>query len=119
MKFLWLSRHSLTQEQIKELQQYGYGEFVHHNPGVLQNARQVVELAWHYGADGIGLVAPGRIWCSLIYERPDGLEVYEAESRQAPELRKGEEPIPFVHVKFWRIMGDGVISDAGEPDAPL
>lgn len=118
-KFLWLSRHELTREQIMGLTALGYSEYETINPGVLTDAAQIVSAAHMHDADGIGLVAPGRIWIALLYARPADLEIYEAESRQAPELRVGDGPIPFTHVAWHRVMGDGTCCDAGEADPCL
>ncbi len=117
MKFLFLSRHQLTAEQIEDLRVMGYTDFESVNPGVLTRADDVIRLAREYGADGVGLVAPGRVWAELVYvarvhyednvgdpRGPLGFGLYEAESRQAPELRVGDGPIPFAHVKWHRVV---------------
>ena len=118
-KFLWLSRHELTREQTSGLAALGYAATETVNPGIIQDAARIVSLAAYHEADGVGLVAPGRIWVALISARPATLEVYEAESRQAPELRVGDGPIPFAHVAWHRVMGDGICCDAGEADPAL
>ena len=101
--FRFLSRHGLTEDQKQDLKNLGFSEFESKNPGIILSADEVINLA--QGADAIGLVAPGRIWGELIRRKSEfDFEIYEAESRQAPELRKGDEPIPFVHVKWHKVI---------------
>lgn len=66
MKFLFLSRHQLTNEQKKDLVSQGFTAFETVNPGVITSADDVIALATEHKADGVGLVAPGRIWAALV-----------------------------------------------------
>lgn len=107
-KFVFVSRHQLSEGQIEDLQKKGFVEFETVNPGVLPSdahaaAKAVLDIIDETSPDAIGLVAPGRVWTALsrtVWYTP----VYEAESRQAPELRKGDGAIPFVHVKWHRVI---------------
>ena len=103
MKFVFLSRHALTAEQKADLIEQGFTEFETVNPGVLSSAEDVLHLAHIHDAQGVGLVAPGRIWVALASYPDLDSSYYEAESRQAPELRVGDGPIPFVHVKWHKV----------------
>lgn len=113
MKFLFLSRHGLTAEQKADLTERGFTEFETVNPGVLTTSDDVVKvlIERNWDADGVGLVAPGRIWAGLIAHAQAAVEgeynfpsFWEAESRQAPELRVGDGPIPFCHVTWHRVI---------------
>ena len=113
MKFLFLSRHEMTAEQKADLVEKGFTEFETVNPGILATSDDVVNILiqGNWDADGVGLVAPGRIWVGLSAHSQAAVEgeynfpsFWEAESRQAPELRVGDGPIPFCHVTWHRVI---------------
>lgn len=108
MKFVFFSRHQLSESQISDLKDRGYDQFENVNPGTIASLDDVCEITANNPADGYGYVMPGRFWvglCQFMAANPDHkFAAYEAESRQAPELRVGDGPIPFVHVKWHRLI---------------
>lgn len=122
MKFVFIGRHNLTDDQKADLRKQGFTEFETVNPGVLPSdgkeaVERIISIIRDTGTNTIGLDAPGRVWVALkerivvdnidLFSNETSVlpffRVYEAESRQAPELRKGKGPVPFVHVKWHQV----------------
>lgn len=111
MKIAWLSRHSMTEEQKKELLIY-CGEDAEIVP---------INITWDATEDAnLDLRANSARWAELIREYriiagvfpPVALEAVPEEanhrvwtpvSKQDPSKRVGDGPIPFVHVR-WAIV---------------
>ena len=113
-KVIWLSRHTMTAEQVEDLSHSVDGELEIESRNVTW-AASVDGIAdwWHnreewrglYNATGEGGVLAG-VFPPVAMEawyRVSGIHTLSPVSRQAPELRIGDGPIPFVHVR-WAIL---------------
>ena len=109
MKIAWLSRHELTAEQKKDL-----FEFLDEDGEI-----EVKNIVWQATDDELSDLKVNRgLWADLevnydviagvfppvaLESLKKGIHVVTPVSRQAPELRVGNLPIPFVHVR-WSTM---------------
>ncbi len=118
---LWLSRHEMTTEQLVSLANLWEAEveelnIIHVNhtwqatedaeDDIIQNVQSMNSLITEHNADAITGVLPPVALESLCFSRHVDVRIAALSpvSRQAPELRQGEGAIPFVHVRWARVV---------------
>ena len=112
MKILWTSRHNLNDEQLADLHKlYGDVEVLHHNITweASENSDKDFEknsalwsTLFSYIVNEDKWIIAGVFPPVALEALPDNknLRIISPVSKQLPELRKGDGPIPYKHLRW-------------------
>jgi hypothetical protein len=110
MKVVWISRHELSAIQADDLARHLGGEYTYTHENILWSASEDAERDKKENrAIWSGLISKYDVIAGVF--PPTALEAASGEikllspiSAQKPELRIGEGPIPFVHVRWAEVI---------------